>query len=432
MGMRLLLPVLLLAIPAASHGADVYLKQDTLPATMIATRARYQATLDSAPVKATPWFATASLKAKGFNDPLFPEQGVDLAAKDDKGQPVWQQHPEWVDGSVHGLSAADSSSTYLFRTLTVKAASTITAGFGSDDGIEVWLNHKKIHSNNAGRGVSPDQDKVALDLAAGENLLLVKIYNGGGGSGFYFNPGISPSVDVWPQLKKDFPLEAGWLHRDTGGKLEAWFASRDSVAGEKELISHPLGALGQQGVLHQEQAKLEQDKVPANDPRWLNLYLRACQVREAKANLGRIDTAALGRAIEDLSTAYPAKYARGPEFRQRLEVCNKKIEDLRLALDRGEQPDMKSLNEVVALQREALLANPLMDFDRLLLVKRNQLGLPQNWQGNTSIGKHGYDSQIAVLSPVRPGGKLTTLFKPQDSAFVGDVDLEFGGERMLT
>ena len=89
--------------------------------------------------------------------------------------------------------------------------------------------------------------------------------------------------------------------------------------------------MGQTGVLHQELAKLEQDKVPANDPRWLDLYVRACQVREAKANLGRINTAALRRAIEDLSRTYPGKYTRGPEFLQRLEACEKKIEALQQA-----------------------------------------------------------------------------------------------------
>ena len=161
------------------------------------------------------------------------------------------------------------------------------------------------------------------------------------------------------------------------------------------------------------------------------MYVRACQVREAKANLGRINTAALRRAIEDLSRTHPGKYTRGPEFLQRLEACEKQLEALQQASSRGEMPDTKLLNDVVTLQREALLANPLLNFDRLLLVKRTPLGLPQNWQGNTSIGKTGYDNEIAVLSPVRPDGKLTTLFKPQDSAFVGDVDLHFDGQRML-
>ena len=89
--------------------------------------------------------------------------------------------------------------------------------------------------------------------------------------------------------------------------------------------------------------------------------------------------------------------------------------------------------KIEALRREALLANPLLDFDKLLLVRRreNQMGLPQNWQGNCSLPAPGYDNQIAVLSPVRPGGKLTTLFQPEKRAFVGDVELHFDAAKML-
>ena len=52
------------------------------------------------------------------------------------------------------------------------------------------------------------------------------------------------------------------------------------------------------------------------------------------------------------------------------------------------------------LRAEALLANPLMDFDRLLLVKRSErnLGLPTNYQSNSSLKPTGYDNEIAVLS----------------------------------
>ncbi|MEI7902500.1 MAG: hypothetical protein WCK89_19800, partial [bacterium] len=427
----LALSATVLTAETVTSSADIYVKKDTWPATMLAMRDRYQALLNDAPVSVGPWSATAPLKAKGFADVLFPEQGVSLDAKDDKAQPLWQQHAEWADGVVHSLPASESSSTYLFRTISVKAASAVTVGFGSDDGIEVWLNGKKVHSNNAGRGVSPDQDKVTLALVAGENRMLVKIFNGGGSCGFAFNPGIAPPADVWPLFLKDYPVQAAWLKRDTDGRLTDWLGCRNSVASEKTLISRPLAALGQQGALHQEMAKLEQDKVPANDPRWLGLYLRACQVRDAKADVGRFSTAALRRAIEDLSLTYKGKYARGPEFLKRLDALEKKIDELRLALDRGELTDMKLLSDVLSLQRDALLANPLLNYERLLLVKRNQPGLPQNWQGNTSIGRNGYDNQIAVLSPVRPDGKLTTLFKSQDAAFVGDVDLNFDGGRML-
>jgi hypothetical protein len=80
-----------------------------------------------------------------------------------------------------------------------------------------------------------------------------------------------------------------------------------------------------------------------------------------------------------------------------------------------------------------LLANPLLDFDRLLLVKRDaaNLGLPQNWQGNCALSRSGYRNAIAVLSPVRPAGKLRTLFQPEGTRFVGDVDLNFDADRLL-
>lgn len=72
--------------------------------------------------------------------------------------------------------------------------------------------------------------------------------------------------------------------------------------------------------------------------------------------------------------------------------------------------------ELTALGREALLANPLLDFDKLLLVQRGAkapaLGLPRNWQSNSSLRKTGYDDQIVTLSPINPNGKLTLVFKP--------------------
>lgn len=85
------------------------------------------------------------------------------------------------------------------------------------------------------------------------------------------------------------------------------------------------------------------------------------------------------------------------------------------------------------LRRDTLLAHPALDFDKLLPVKRkaNQLGLPQDWQGNSNIPPVGYDNEIAVPSPVRSDGKLTTLYKPEGGKFVGDLELHWDAERIL-
>ena len=137
-------------------------------------------------------------------------------------------------------------------------------------------------------------------------------------------------------------------------------------------------------------------------------------------------------AICDLMETYGAEYPNGPQYLGRTDELAAKMKDL--PADATE--DIETLKEaLVALRREALLANPLLAFDRLLLVKRGanspRLGLPQNWESNSSLAKTGYDDQIAVLSPVGPDGQISTLFQPANGEFVGDVDLHFDAERML-
>ena len=87
------------------------------------------------------------------------------------------------------------------------------------------------------------------------------------------------------------------------------------------------------------------------------------------------------------------------------------------------------------LERQVALGNPLLDFERLLLVKRGtsspSLGLPQNWQSNCILPTAGFDDEIAVLGSVHGGGALSTLYRPKGSHFVGDVDLHFDGDRLL-
>lgn len=268
------------------------------------------------------WYMTEPMKVKGFSDSLFPEQGVNLDAKNEKGEPVWTRHWDWADGTGIGVPSGDSSSTYLYRVISSRFATNASVHMTYDDGIEVWLNGLKIVSNASG---SPTN--VVLNIQPGANRLLVKVYNVSAGCGFSFKFNDAPTL--------------------------------------------PAGM----------------------NPDGLRL------------------------AIEDLGRNFPEKYKRGAELLKRLEVLEEKPEEAAFR----------------ALEREALLENPLLDFDRLLLVKRNanNLGLPANWQVNASLGRGDYDNEIAILSPVGPSGKLTTFYKPDGGKFVGDLKLHFDADRML-
>lgn len=128
-------------------------------------------------------------------------------------------------------------------------------------------------------------------------------------------------------------------------------------------------------------------------------------------------------AIHDLMQTYPQSYPRGPDFLCRV-----------AALERRARAGEQGLQaELAQLRNDALLANPLLDFDRLLLLKRKrgQLGLPTNHQCNTALKQTGYDNEIALLSPVRPGGALKRFFRPEGGFFVGEMDLHFDADKLL-
>jgi len=83
--------------------------------------------------------------------------------------------------------------------------------------------------------------------------------------------------------------------------------------------------------------------------------------------------------------------------------------------------------------RTLALSNPLLDFEKLLVVRRSEknLGLPRNWCSNSSLRKTGYDNDLAVMTDWRHGGKFATLHRPDGGRFIGDVDLHFDGSRVM-
>lgn len=149
------------------------------------------------------------------------------------------------------------------------------------------------------------------------------------------------------------------------------------------------------------------------------LLVCACCLLGLSSWAASVDGVALRRAIEDLSTAFPESYPDGGDYLEQLHILE----------------TSGNAGGLAALQREALLANPLLDFEELLLVRRSVwspfLGLPHNWQGNCSLPRDGYDNDIAVLSLGALDEPLRTLFRPGSNVFVGDLDLNFDGERLL-
>lgn len=167
-------------------------------------------------------------------------------------------------------------------------------------------------------------------------------------------------------------------------------------------------------------------------------------------SLDQVNPTAIRLAIRDLQDSYGAKYPKATEYLRSLDGYESRLPELRRRLDRGELAARTEAAELLAFQREALLANPLLDFDRLLVIKRKPigdarrpkgngfglgefLGLPRqsSWQQDTIPRRDGWENEIAVLSGLREGGTLKCLFRPSTSKLVGDVELDFDAKRLL-
>ncbi len=83
-------------------------------------------------------------------------------------------------GMING-DVNDHSSYALFQFKVDTALHGVTMLVGSDDAIKVWLNGKVVHTNAVNRGAGDFQDEFQVNLVAGDNLLLVKVSERGGG-----------------------------------------------------------------------------------------------------------------------------------------------------------------------------------------------------------------------------------------------------------
>lgn len=148
-------------------------------------------------------FSASSLDA-AYKTSFFDEAKTSIDLSKELAGKTWKPQPNYVDGKPHSLGLPGNSAMYFTRVITVNEPRELKVSLGSDDGIRIWLNQNHVFGNNVGRGLRADQDSTTLNLVAGENRVLLKINNGGGGSGFYFkSSGVTYPDNIQKLIAKD-------------------------------------------------------------------------------------------------------------------------------------------------------------------------------------------------------------------------------------
>ena len=210
--MKSILAVLLLLLSTMTLFASdpgYYQRKGTWQETMRCSRESLAARRGTAehPVQAvSPWMYLGSLPAqtrKPFAEQFPPEREVALDRS--YGNRHWELRPGWLDGEVTNLGSDTMSAHFLYRTIQLQEDSTVLLSLGSDDGIKLWINGDSVLGSNTERGAAPDQEHVTLSLHKGINVLLMKIVNYYGPSGFYFAIEDAEASGLWDLVRRDFP-----------------------------------------------------------------------------------------------------------------------------------------------------------------------------------------------------------------------------------
>lgn len=178
------------------------------------------------------------------------------------------------------------------------------------------------------------------------------------------------------------------------------------------------------------------------------IYCRSRELTAARDRAVQFNFSGLKAALEDLEATFDFPTTNRARVEQ-LEA------ELRNAL-RVDQPKLVTLERVAALEGEAerlksnsLLANPLLNFGQLLVVKRKPIGDPRraewegyglgeylglprqsSWNNGTMPNVDQWTNEIALLSGDR-SAPLKTLFRPTSSVLVADLEVNWDASKLL-
>lgn len=417
----------------AAMADGYYVKKSTWVDTLKTSRSNYIKALkkgEISPLTIGSWYTTGLFKNKSRSAVLFPEtDGVNLTDKGADGKALWQK-AGFEDGTVNSLGFDGQAVTYLYRTIDADADVSKAVSLGSDDGIKIWLNGRVIHDNPARRGVRPGSDRITFDLKKGRNELLLKIDNeGGGGYGFYYEMK-NEANDIIRQVKADFPENAQTFGRDiSSAELKSWLKGDKSGQIEhawqnkvNEQIGQLSGGITAEGALE----------------RIAQALLLEEQLLIVKRQMALFNPEALSRSIKYLTRRYRKTYPNGKAYMERLKAYTAVVDSVKSGLAENNLEAFTKASEMLAFQRKAMLDNPLLDFDKLLVTKRKSegtYGLSWNWQGNTSIPNYrGLNNEIVTISLKDQEAVPETLIRNHNESgkgYLGDTTLHWNGKRFL-
>jgi formylglycine-generating enzyme required for sulfatase activity len=477
-------PTLTAAAPRVVYKEPEFLQKATWQETIVANREALFAwecqqdalALPHAPVALGPWYLLGPIPAKSADLPKLRRQThIDLAQhyKGEAGQELaWEKHEELSDWQINDLSPGRSikkeSVFLLCRSVNFQEAvrkNQISVDVIADSATGVWLPERQglgvqmplgLNTGGSAPRFEPGQRQVFIELRATPEhpcRFYFAVQPGG------VRPGAG-SLENRVSRRKALCAKARALCTTTAQRMqcdwelagEMWKPDRtnlhDWLPGYREVflkqgyrgaldrqltrfaddLKDLTGIRGQvmQPLQERLQALLEkvrsQSRKPLEAAEFQAQFYQLAGLQEAIGLACRLRSIRL--AVEDQRLMFKNRYPQAAPALARVTALEKKFAgnwDRLLSGSAAVESLAGSKEEIDAAQSAILLDTPLLAFNQLLLAK-GQPGFASNWGGPNRLG-----NELIVLSPIRPDGKQTTIYKGS----VSDMDLHWDGRRVL-
>lgn len=169
--------------------------------------------------------------------------------------------------------------------------------------------------------------------------------------------------------------------------------------------------------------------------------LRSLQISRLQEQVNWVNPEAIRAYLDDskssLGDQAPGLYQKLEELESLLPQVNQHL---------AKDTSLQTINEaekLLALKREIILANPLLDVDNLLIARyhlgdkaRKAMGpslgtSTANYNSLFSNRRKGYDAEICRLSNLRGEIQSKTLYKPNADVPISDIQLHWDADRLL-
>ena len=173
--------------------------------------------------------------------------------------------------------------------------------------------------------------------------------------------------------------------------------------------------------------------------------IRQIQLSDLEVQIRWVNPTAIRAYLDDTKTALGGKAPALYEKLSRLETLLPGVQQAFSDKVSGNTIDevIGQAQEILALKREIILANPLLDMDKIIVARyrlgdkaRKAMGPSMgtstaNYNSLFSNSRKGYDAEIDLLTGLRGQIESSRIYKPEADVPISDIQLHWDADRLL-